>query len=750
MLDKSLGKIISKVYDYAWRKRHEYITVEHLLLGLLKDTKVRDILNACGGDVKRLNDCLKAYIDKNTPKVSNQDKLDIQPTMGFQRVLQRALYHTKSATSEDDINSIDVLISIFGEKESQSVYFMTTCNIERLDVISCVSHGTSNDKSEVLTDINTQKSDNDLLHQLAQNLNEKARKGKINPLVGRDDEINRTIQVLCRRQKNNPLFVGEAGVGKTALAEGLAHKIVCNEVPEPLRDMTVYALDLGALVAGTKYRGDFEERLKGFLHKIEELGNVIVFIDEIHTLVGAGSAIGNSMDAANLLKPKLQSGEIKCIGATTYKEYRNSFEKDHALARRFHKIDIAEPSTKETYAILNGIKNHFEDYHNVSYQSASISAAIDLSVRYIRNRHLPDKAIDIIDEAGAYVRLLSPNTSAKKTVRKSHIEHIVSQISQIPLSNINSDENTQIKNLQSKLKRSIFGQDKAIKTIVDTIKMTKAGLREDEKILGSFLLVGPTGTGKTELVKQLSQNMNMQLLQYDMSEYSERHTVASLVGAPPGYAGFDQGGGLTNAVFESPYSVVLFDEIEKAHPDILNILLQVMDYGTLTDGTGRKVDFRNVILMMTSNAGAAVMDQNTIGFTSGERTGDWQKEVKRIFSPEFRNRLDAVVAFNRLDHATLLKVVGKFLLQFKKQLSKRKIRLQVSAEVREWIAHNGYDQKLGARPIQRFIETQMKQPVLDKIFSATNPLTLDYRLKNGKLKISVARLVKAKETADTE
>ncbi len=744
MLAKDLEQTLGRVFDRARQEYHEYITTEHLLLGLIENTHVSQVLDACGADTAALSDELKTYINDTTPKTRTDGKPDVQPTVGFQRVLQRAIFHVQSlpGVSDEEVKSEDVLVAIFNERDSQSVRLLAAHDVERLDVVSYLSHGLAKEEGAKKSADSDEKSEEEErpLEQFCENLNDKARNGNTDPLVGRQTEADRTIQVLCRRRKNNPLYVGEAGVGKTALAEGLAQKIIDGEAPDALKDTVIYALDLGALVAGTKYRGDFEKRLKGVIKDIRAHGHVILFIDEIHTLVGAGSAAGNALDAANLLKPMLQSGQLRCIGATTYHEYRSLFEKDHALQRRFQKIDIKEPSADESYRILLGLKQRFEKHHNVRYSKQSLRMAVDLSVRYLNDRRLPDKAIDVMDEAGAYMRIRFP-AKQSKTIRSTDIERTVSQMAQVPLHRLSEEVGKNLLTLPRNIKRVVFGQDEAVDTVTDVIKMSRLGLREQERLIGAFLLVGPTGTGKTELVRQLGFHMGVKLAQYDMSEYMERHAVSRLIGAPPGYAGFDQGGLLTNAVAESPHCIVLLDEIEKAHPDILNILLQIMDHGTLTDTNGRAVDFRNVLLMMTSNAGAEEMSRSGIGFSKQDNSGDWQGVIKRIFTPEFRNRLDAVVGFRRLDKEATLQVVDKFLLQFQAQLESKKMEAHFCDTVREWLVKHGFDEELGARPMRRLIEAEMKKPVLDKILSLPNRnkgVQIRYRIENDKIEAEVS------------
>ena len=721
MLDKELEFTLNVAFKTAREKRHEFMTVEHLLLSLTDNPTAAEVLRACGADLPLLSKQLQEFIEENTPVLPDGDARDTQPTLGFQRVLQRAVFHVQSS-GKKEVSGANVLVAIFGEQESHAVYLLNQHSVARLDVVNYISHGISkisDDQGDEEAPAPEQESGEEPagkkpLESYATNLNEMARQGKIDPLIGRDHEIERTIQILCRRRKNNPLLVGEAGVGKTAIAEGLAKKIVDSEVPEVLAHSTIYSLDLGALVAGTKYRGDFEKRLKGVLAQLRQEAGAILFIDEIHTIIGAGSASGGVMDASNLIKPMLASGELKCIGSTTYQEFRGVFEKDRALARRFQKIDVREPTVEETYKILLGLKGRFEAHHDVKYTNKALHAAADLSSRYINDRHLPDKAIDVIDEAGAHLQL-KPAGSRKKTISVRDVESIIAKIARIPPRNISKSDMDVLKTLQRDLKMVVFGQDEAIDTLATAIKMSRSGLGEMEKPIGSFLFAGPTGVGKTEVSRQLARLMGIELMRFDMSEYMERHTVSRLIGAPPGYVGFDQGGLLTDAVLKAPHAVLLLDEIEKAHPDVFNLLLQVMDHGTLTDTNGRKVDFRNVILIMTTNAGAELMSRPSMGFTQQDHASDGMEAIRRGFSPEFRNRLDAIVQFKPLGKRTITNVVDKFIIQLEAQLEEKKVTLAVDDAARDWLAERGYDPKMGARPMARLIQEHIKKPLAEDI-----------------------------------
>ncbi|MDG4551884.1 MAG: ATP-dependent Clp protease ATP-binding subunit ClpA [Candidatus Contendobacter sp.] len=718
MLSKDLEFSINLAFREARDRRHEFMTIEHLLLALLDNPAAAEVLRACGAHLDRLKRDLQIFIRDNTPILRPDDPRETQPTLGFQRVLQRAVLHVQSSGNRE-VTGANVLVALFGEQESQAVYLLKQQEINRLDVVNYISHGISKvaDEQESAppqTEETTENQSAKPLENFASNLNELARQGRIDPLIGRRDEIERTIQILCRRRKNNPLFVGEAGVGKTAIAEGLAKMIVDGEVPDVLRNATMYALDLGALVAGTKYRGDFEKRLKAVLAQLRKERNAILFIDEIHTIIGAGAASGGVMDASNLIKPVLASGEMKCIGSTTYQEYRGIFEKDRALARRFQKIDVVEPTIEESYQILKGLKTRFEEHHDVKYADKALRVAVELSARYINDRHLPDKAIDVIDEAGASQRLL-PVAKRKKVINVVDIETIVAKMARIPPKTVSSSDKDVLRNLERDLKLVVFGQDEAIETLATAIKMARAGLGNEQKPIGNFLFAGPTGVGKTEVTRQLARIMGIELIRFDMSEYMERHTVSRLIGAPPGYVGFDQGGLLTDAILKHPHAVLLLDEIEKAHPDVFNLLLQVMDHGTLTDNNGRKADFRNVILVMTTNAGAEQMDRASIGFTTQDHSSDGLEVIKRMFTPEFRNRLDAIVQFKALTPITIAQVVDKFLIELEAQLEPKKVTLEVDQGGREWLARRGYDPKMGARPMARIIQENIKRLLAEEL-----------------------------------
>jgi len=721
MLSTDLERTLNSAFKRARELRHEFITVEHLLLALTENDSAVDVLLSCGADMNSLSNQLTAFIDDNTPILDEGEERETTPTLGFQRVLQRAVFHVQSSGKEE-VMGANVLVAIFGEQESHAVYLLGELDISRLDVLNYISHGiskSSDREEEHSADAETQIQDDSEreakpLEKFAVNLNEQAKQGKIDPLIGRSKELERSMQILCRRRKNNPLLVGEAGVGKTAIAEGLAKKIVDGEVPEVLSQSTVYSLDMGALIAGTKYRGDFEKRLKGVLNQLDQESGAILFIDEIHTIIGAGAASGGVMDASNLIKPKLASGELKCMGSTTYQEYRGIFEKDRALARRFQKIEIPEPSVDETFKILRGLRKQFETFHQVKYSDKALKAAAELSARYINDRFLPDKAIDIIDEAGAAVKL-KPVNSRKKSISLNDIETIVAKIARIPSKQVSLNDTQVLKNLERNLKLVVYGQDEAISTLSTSIKLSRSGLGDEEKPIGSFLLAGPTGVGKTEVTRQLATILGIELIRFDMSEYMERHTVSRLIGAPPGYVGFDQGGLLTDAVLKAPHSVLLLDEIEKAHPDVFNILLQVMDHGTLTDANGRQVDFRNVIVVMTTNEGAAMVSRNSVGFTHQDHTSDGMEALKRLFTPEFRNRLDAIIQFAPLDERTLSSVVDKFIAQLESQLSQKKVDLIVDEAARSWIGKKGYDPQMGARPMARVLQEHIKRPLSEAI-----------------------------------
>jgi ATP-dependent Clp protease ATP-binding subunit ClpA len=707
----------------ARQARHEFITVEHLLLALLDNPSAAEVLRACAVNIEDLRKTLTNFISDNTPTVPGTSEVDTQPTLGFQRVIQRAIMHVQSASNgKKEVTGANVLVAIFGEKDSHAVYYLHQQGVTRLDVVNFISHGVRKDQQS-----DTQKSSDGVedaqiegqgkespLEQFTQNLNKAAAEGKIDPLIGREAEVERVIQTLCRRRKNNPLLVGEAGVGKTAIAEGLAWRITQSEVPEVLQNAVVYALDMGALLAGTKYRGDFEQRLKAVLKQLRDNPNGILFIDEIHTIIGAGAASGGTLDASNLLKPALSSGQLKCIGATTFTEYRGVFEKDHALSRRFQKIDVNEPTVEQTVQILRGLKSRFEEHHGIKYSASALTTAAELSARFINDRHLPDKAIDVIDEAGAAQRIL-PKSKQKKTIGKAEIEDIISKIARIPAQTVNQDDRSKLQTIDRDLKNVVFGQDPAIEALAAAIKMARAGLGKTDKPIGSFLFSGPTGVGKTEVAKQLAFIMGIDLIRFDMSEYMERHAVSRLIGAPPGYVGFDQGGLLTEAITKKPHAVLLLDEIEKAHPDIFNILLQVMDHGTLTDNNGRKADFRNVIIIMTTNAGAESLQKRTIGFTDQREAGDEMADIKRMFTPEFRNRLDAVISFKALDEEIILRVVDKFLMQLEEQLHEKKVDAIFTEKLRRFLAQKGFDPLMGARPMSRLIQDMIRKALADEL-----------------------------------
>jgi len=718
MIAQELEVSLHMAFVEARQKQHEFITVEHLLLAMLDNPSAAEVLKACGVDIDELRGVLTDFINEHTPRLSPHSDADTQPTQGFQRVIQRAILHVQSS-GKKEVTGANVLVAIFGEKESHAVYFLNQRGVTRLDVVNYIAHGITKitpqkqDKSEPKDDGEGGESQG-ALEAYTINLNLMAKQGKTDPLIGRALELERVIQVLCRRRKNNPLLVGEAGVGKTAIAEGLARRINDLEVPELLREYQVYSLDMGALLAGTKYRGDFEQRLKAVLKQLAENPKSILFIDEIHTIIGAGAASGGTLDASNLLKPALSTGALKCIGATTYNEYRQIFEKDHALSRRFQKVDVPEPSIAETIEILKGLKSRFEEHHGVKYAPAALTTAAELSARFINDRHLPDKAIDVIDEAGAAQKIL-PKSKQKKIINKAEIEEIVAKIARIPAKNVTSDDRNALKTLDRDLKNVVFGQDKAIDALVSAIRMARSGLGNPQKPIGNFLFSGPTGVGKTEVARQLAYCLGVELLRFDMSEYMERHAVSRLIGAPPGYIGFDQGGQLTEAVTKHPYSVLLLDEIEKAHPDIFNILLQVMDHGTLTDNNGRKADFRNVTIIMTTNAGAAELTRSTIGFAIEKQAGDEMESIKRMFTPEFRNRLDATISFGQLDHEVILKVVDKFLLELENQLHEKKVDASFTAALRQFLAKKGFDPQMGARPMARLIQDTIRKALADEL-----------------------------------
>jgi ATP-dependent Clp protease ATP-binding subunit ClpA len=721
MLSKELEFTLNLAFKEAREKRHEFMTVEHLLLALLDNPTAAEVLRACGADLNQLRGELRAFLEETTPLLSATDNRDTQPTLGFQRVLQRAVFHVQSS-GKKEVTGANVLVAIFSEQESQAAYFLNKQHVTRLDVVNYISHGVSKIHDEPAEEAapaadeegQAEAAARKPLETFATNLNEMARQGKIDPLIGRQHEIERTIQILCRRRKNNPLLVGEAGVGKTAIAEGLAKMIVDGEVPEVLSKSTIYALDLGTLVAGTKYRGDFEKRLKAVLHQLHKEPGAILFIDEIHTIIGAGAASGGVMDASNLIKPVLASGELKCIGSTTYQEYRGIFEKDRALARRFQKIDVVEPTVEETVQILKGLKSRFEEHHKVRYSSKALRTAAELAARYINERHLPDKAIDVIDEAGASQQLLPPS-KRKKTIGVGDIEAIIAKIARIPPKSVSATDKDTLRNLERDLKMTVFGQDEAIETLASSIKMSRSGLGNEQKPIGSFLFAGPTGVGKTEVTRQLAMVMGIELIRFDMSEYMERHTVSRLIGAPPGYVGFDQGGLLTEAINKHPHAVLLLDEVEKAHPDVFNLLLQVMDHGTLTDNNGRKADFRNVVIVMTTNAGAQEMNRPSIGFRHQDHASDGMEAIKRLFTPEFRNRLDAIIQFNPLDPTVITQVVDKFIFELEAQLQDKGVTIEVDDSARLWLAERGYDPKMGARPMARVIQEHIKKPLAEEL-----------------------------------
>jgi len=728
MIAQELEVSLHMAFVEARQQRHEFITVEHLLLALLDNPSAAEVLRACAANIEDLRKNLTGFIKENTPVVPGTDDIDTQPTLGFQRVIQRAIMHVQSTSNgKKEVTGANVLVAIFGEKDSHAVYYLHQQGITRLDVVNYISHGiTKAPQSKEQGQEEAKQGEGEeqaaaaqpgqpnALDQFTNNLNAAAKEGRIDPLIGREAEVERVIQILCRRRKNNPLLVGEAGVGKTAIAEGLAYRITQQDVPDILGDATVYALDMGALLAGTKYRGDFEQRLKLVLKQLKAIPNGILFIDEIHTLIGAGSASGGTLDASNLLKPALSSGQLKCIGATTFTEYRGIFEKDHALSRRFQKIDVGEPTIEQTVQILRGLKSRFEEHHSVKYSAAALSAAAELSAKYINDRHLPDKAIDVIDEAGAAQRIL-PKSKQKRTIGKLEIEDIVAKIARIPPASVSSDDRSKLQHLHRDLTNTVFGQDAAIEALAAAIKMARSGLGKPEKPIGSFLFSGPTGVGKTEVARQLAFILGIELIRFDMSEYMERHAVSRLIGAPPGYVGFDQGGLLTEAITKKPHAVLLLDEIEKAHPDVFNILLQVMDHGTLTDNNGRKADFRNVIIVMTTNAGAADLQKRSIGFSNLTAAGDEMAEIKRMFTPEFRNRLDAIIGFRALDEQIILRVVDKFLMQLEEQLHEKKVEAIFSEKLRAYLAKKGFDPLMGARPMQRLIQDTIRRALADEL-----------------------------------
>jgi ATP-dependent Clp protease ATP-binding subunit ClpA len=762
MIAQELEVSLHMAFVEARQQRHEFITVEHLLLALLDNPSAAEVLRACSANIDDLRKSLANFIKDNTPQVAGTDEVDTQPTLGFQRVIQRAIMHVQSTgNGKKEVTGANVLVAIFGEKDSHAVYYLHQQGVTRLDVVNFIAHGIkksdppepakAGEGGEQQEEGGSEKSEKaSPLEQYTVNLNQMAKDGKIDPLIGREYEVERVIQILCRRRKNNPLLVGEAGVGKTAIAEGLAWRITQKDVPEILAEAVVYSLDMGALLAGTKYRGDFEQRLKGVLKSLKDKPHGILFIDEIHTLIGAGAASGGTLDASNLLKPALSNGQLKCIGATTFTEYRSIFEKDAALARRFQKVDVVEPTVEQTVDILKGLKSRFEEHHSVKYALSALQAAAELSAKYINDRQLPDKAIDVIDEAGAAQRIL-PANKRKKTISKAEVEEIVAKIARIPPASVSNDDRSKLRNIERDLKNVVFGQDPALEALSAAVKMARSGLGRGDKPIGSFLFSGPTGVGKTEAAKQLANIMGIDLIRFDMSEYMERHAVSRLIGAPPGYVGFDQGGLLTEAISKKPHAVLLFDEIEKAHPDIFNVLLQVMDHGTLTDNNGRKADFRNVIIIMTTNAGAETMNKSTIGFTNSRQAGDEMADIKRLFTPEFRNRLDAMVSFKALNEDVILRVVDKFLLQLETQLDQKKVDATFTDKLRKHLAKTGFDPLMGARPMQRLIQDTIRKALADELLfgklvdgglltvdvGADDKITLDIQAlpeKKGKIK----------------
>ena len=718
MIAQELEVSLHMAFMDARQKRHELITVEHLLLAMIDNPSASEVLTACGAKVEKLRTDIAGHIEEHTPIVSGNDDVDTQPTLGFQRVIQRAMLHVQSS-GKKEVTGANVLVAIFGEKDSHAVYFLHQQGIARLDVVNFIAHGISKvtetqNKDSVSSEAESEVKSNKSLESYTINLNKLVVENKIDPLIGREQEVERVVQILCRRRKNNPLLVGEAGVGKTAIAEGLAKKIVEKDIPEVLRNKTIYSLDLGSLIAGTKYRGDFEQRLKTVMKQLKEEKDSILFIDEIHTIIGAGSASGGTLDASNLLKPALANGEIKCIGATTYQEFRSVFEKDHALTRRFQKVDIEEPDVQTAIKILKGLKSRFEEHHKVKFSTDAIICAVELSAKFINDRQLPDKAIDIIDEAGAAQRIL-PENKKKKLIGSKEIEEVISKVARIPAKTVNKDDRNTLKTLERDLKAVIFGQDKAINSLSSAIKMARSGLGPEGRPIGSFLFSGPTGVGKTEVAKQLAYTLGIELIRIDMSEFSERHSISKLIGAPPGYVGFDNGGMLTEQINKNPHAVLLLDEIEKAHPDIFNILLQVMDDGSLTDSNGRKTDFRNVTIIMTTNAGAEALSKLDFGFTHNKKLGDEQIEIKKIFSPEFRNRLDAIVSFSALDNNVILKVVDKFLIQLENQLHDKKVDATFTKKLKAYLAKAGFDPQMGARPMARLIQDTIRKALADQL-----------------------------------
>lgn len=755
MLNKDLEQTLNSAFVFAREHRHEFMTVEHLLLALLDNPAAQEALKACGADIDIIRSELTEFVKDTTPLILDDADGDreTQPTLGFQRVLQRAVFHVQSSGKEE-VTGANVLVAIFSEQESQAVYILKKADVTRLDIVNFISHGVSktDDEGSVSSEASEESAEGEpnqsALDKFATNLNQHAQEGKIDPLIGRDSEVERSIQILCRRRKNNPLLVGEAGVGKTAIAEGLAYRIVNNEIPDVIAESTVYSLDLGGLLAGTKYRGDFEKRLKAILKELTKDQHAILFIDEIHTIIGAGAASGGVMDASNLLKPKLSSGELRCIGSTTYQEYQGIFEKDRALARRFQKVDVVEPSVSDTTKILMGLKSRYEEHHNVRFTNTALQAASELSAKYINERYLPDKAIDVMDEAGASQRLL-PQSKRKKTIGVGDIEHVIAKIARIPEKSVSASDKEVLKNLSRNLKMVVFGQDNAIETLTNAIHLSRSGLGNEQKPIGNFLFAGPTGVGKTEVTQQLAKIMGVELVRFDMSEYMERHSVSRLIGAPPGYVGFDQGGLLTDAVIKNPYSVVLLDELEKAHSDIYNILLQVMDHGTLTDNNGRKVDFRNVVLVMTTNAGVQETVRKSIGFKQQDHSHDALSEINKVFSPEFRNRLDGIIWFNHLDAEVILQVVDKFIIELQAQLDAKGVSLEVSNAARAHLAELGYDKAMGARPMARVIQQELKKELANELLfgELSSGGSVKVGMKGKKFTFSFKSLEKSKSTA---
>ncbi len=764
MIAQELEVSLHMAFVEARQQRHEFITVEHLLLALLDNPSAAEVLRACAANIDELRKSLITFIKDNTPQVAGTEEVDTQPTLGFQRVIQRAIMHVQSTgNGKKEVTGANVLVAIFGEKDSHAVYYLHQQGVTRLDVVNFIAHGIkktdppepakAGEGSGEGGEEREEKSEKaSPLEQYTQNLNQMAKDGKIDPLIGREYEVERAIQILCRRRKNNPLLVGEAGVGKTAIAEGLAWRITQKDVPEILAEAIVYSLDMGALLAGTKYRGDFEQRLKGVLKGLKDKPNAVLFIDEIHTLIGAGAASGGTLDASNLLKPSLSNGTLKCIGATTFTEYRGIFEKDAALSRRFQKIDVVEPTIEQTVEILKGLKSRFEEHHSVKFAVSALVAAAELSAKYINDRHLPDKAIDVIDEAGAAQRIL-PQAKRRKTITKAEVEDIVAKIARIPPASVSNDDRSKLRNIERDLKNVVFGQDAALEALAAAVKMARSGLGRADKPIGSFLFSGPTGVGKTEAAKQLANIMGIDLIRFDMSEYMERHAVSRLIGAPPGYVGFDQGGLLTEAITKKPHSVLLLDEIEKAHPDIFNVLLQVMDHGTLTDNNGRKADFRNTIIIMTTNAGAETMNKSTIGFTNSRQQGDEMADIKRLFTPEFRNRLDAMVSFKPINEDVILRVVDKFLLQLETQLDQKKVDVTFTDELRKHLAKTGFDPLMGARPMQRLIQDTIRKALADELLFGKlvdgGIVTVDMDAE-GKISLNIQPLPKKEGKAKPE